>query len=86
MDMLKARLLVIAQDQQAAEIAEIRGDQVRAEWGHQVRNYVMHPYKMVKDLRSGHETANLADVLDGDLDDFVESVLKYKHQRAEGNA
>lgn len=49
----QARLLVIAQEQQLAAIAEIRGDLVKAEWGQQIRNYVFHPYKMVKDLRTG---------------------------------
>ena len=44
--------MVVLQEQQLAEVAEIRGDQVRAEWGQQIRNYVMHPYKLVKDVRT----------------------------------
>jgi peptide chain release factor 2 len=45
---------------------------LQAEWGRQIRNYVFHPYKMVKDLRSGHETGNTAAVMDGDLDPFMQ--------------
>lgn len=80
LEILKAKLLVIATEQQAKEIAEIRGDQVKAEWGQQIRNYVEHPYKLVKDLRSGYETSNLAAVLDGDLTPFVEALLRHKGQ------
>ena len=50
MDILQARLVVIAQEQQLAEVAQIRGDVVKAEWGNQIRNYVLHPYKMVRGL------------------------------------
>ena len=56
MALLKAKLLVIAQEQRAAEIADIRGDIVEAAWGNQIRNYVFHPYQMVKDLRTQEET------------------------------
>lgn len=78
--LLKARLQVIAQEKKLAEVAEIRGDMVKAEWGQQVRNYVLHPYKMVKDVRTGLETSDAAGVLDGDLDSFIESTLKYKNK------
>jgi peptide chain release factor 2 len=77
MVLLKARLDVIAREKQLQEIAEIRGDVVKAEWGQQVRNYVLHPYKMVKDTRTGYETSNASAVLDGDLDAFIESILKH---------
>ena len=81
---MKGKLLVIAQEQQAKEIAGIRGDQVKAEWGQQIRNYVEHPYKLVKDLRTDHETSNIQAVLDGDLDSFVESFLIHRgHKGAE---
>lgn len=79
--LLKARLDVIAREKQLAEIAEIRGDMVKAEWGQQVRNYILHPYKMVKDTRTGHETSNVSAVLDGDLDAFIETTLKYYSRR-----
>ena len=81
MVLLKARLDVIAREKQLQEIAEIRGDMVKAEWGQQVRNYILHPYKMVKDTRTSHETSNVSAVLDGDLDAFIESTLKYNSRR-----
>ena len=55
------------QQQRVDELAQIRGDAIAAEWGQQIRSYVLAPYKMVKDLRSGHETPQVADVLDGKL-------------------
>jgi peptide chain release factor 2 len=80
---LKAKLLVIAQEQKAAKIAEIKGDDVKAEWGQQIRNYVLHPYKMVKDLRSGWETADAAGFLEGTmLDDVGAEFLQWKAKQA----
>ena len=58
MALLMAKLLVIAQEQRAAEIADIRGDIVEAAWGNQIRNYVFHPYKLVKDVRTGQVSWN----------------------------
>ena len=75
--LLKAKLLVIAEEQRAQAIAEIRGDIVDAAWGNQIRNYVFHPYQLVKDLRTNIETTAVSDVLDGELDDFVEAYLRY---------
>ena len=75
MALLMAKLLVIAQEQRAAEIADIRGDIVEAAWGNQIRNYVFHPYQMVKDLRTQHETTDVQGVMDGDLDPFIQSLL-----------
>ena len=77
---LKAKLLIIAQEQRAQEIAEIRGDMVEAAWGNQIRNYVFHPYQMVKDLRTNVETTAVSDVLDGDLDPFIEAYLRQENQ------
>lgn len=57
---LKEKLLVIAQEQRVNEIREIRGDLVAAAWGEQVRNYVLHPYRLVKDLRTGYETSQVS--------------------------
>lgn len=74
--LLKAKLLVIAQEQRTQAIAEIRGDMVEAAWGNQIRNYVFNPYQMVKDLRTNVETTAVADVLNGDLDQFVEAYLR----------
>ena len=77
---LKAKLLIIAQEQRAQEIAEIRGDMVEAAWGNQIRNYVFHPYQMVKDLRTNVETTAVSDVLDGDIDPFIEAYLRQENQ------
>ncbi|MGF1481741.1 MAG: peptide chain release factor 2 [Cyanophyceae cyanobacterium] len=77
---LKAKLLVIAEEQRAQEIAEIRGDIVEAAWGNQIRNYVFHPYQMVKDLRTNVETSAVDDVLDGALDFFIEAYLRQETQ------
>ncbi|RDX87241.1 Peptide chain release factor PrfB1, chloroplastic [Mucuna pruriens] len=76
---LKAKLLVIAEEQRASEIKQIRGDAVKAEWGQQIRNYVFHPYKLVKDVRTGHETTDITSVMDGELDPFIKSYLKHKY-------
>jgi len=75
--LLKAKLLVVAEEQKAQEIAEIRGDMVEAAWGNQIRNYVFHPYQMVKDLRTNIETTAVGDVLDGDIEQFIEAYLQY---------
>ncbi len=76
MNRLKAQLIAIAKEQRVAEIQEIRGDMVEASWGTQIRNYVMHPYKMIKDQRSGWETSNIQNFLDGDLEDCIADLLK----------
>lgn len=76
MAILKAKLLIIAQEQQAQAIAEIRGDMVEAAWGNQIRNYVFHPYQMVKDLRTGVETTAVDDVMAGELEPFIQAYLR----------
>ena len=76
MKRLKAQLLAIAKEQRVAEIQEIRGDQVEASWGTQIRNYVMHPYKLIKDQRTGWETSNIQNFMDGDLEDCIANYLK----------
>jgi peptide chain release factor 2 len=75
---LKAKLLIILEEQRAQAIAEIRGDMVEAAWGTQIRNYVFHPYQMVKDLRSQVETTDISGVMDGDLNPFIEAYLRLK--------
>ncbi|XP_031249373.1 peptide chain release factor PrfB1, chloroplastic-like isoform X1 [Pistacia vera] len=76
---LKAKLLVIAEEQRASEIKQIRGDAVKAEWGQQIRNYVFHPYKLVKDVRTGFETSDISSVMDGELESFIKAYLKHKY-------
>ncbi|MBD2092303.1 peptide chain release factor 2 [Microcoleus sp. FACHB-1515] len=80
---LKAKLLVIAQEQRAKEIADIRGDMVEAAWGNQIRNYVFHPYQLVKDLRTNVETTAIEDVMNGDLDVFIQACLRQENQMIE---
>ncbi|MEB3227167.1 MAG: peptide chain release factor 2 [Synechocystis sp.] len=75
---LKAKLLIILEEQRAQAIAEIRGDMVEAAWGTQIRNYVFHPYQMVKDLRSNVETTDISGVMDGDLNPFIEAYLRLR--------
>ncbi len=77
---LKAKLLIVAQEQRAQEIAQIRGDMVEAAWGNQIRNYVFHPYQMVKDLRTNVETTAIIDVMNGEIDSFIQSYLRQENQ------
>jgi peptide chain release factor 2 len=72
---LRARLAQIEQERLAAEKAELKGEYVDANFGNQIRSYVLHPYQMVKDHRTDHETANTAAVLNGQLDEFMEAFL-----------
>jgi peptide chain release factor 2 len=73
---LKARLLEKALEEKEEELRRIRGEHVEAGWGNQIRSYVLHPYQMVKDLRTGVETSNTGAVLDGDLDAFIQAELE----------
>jgi peptide chain release factor 2 len=73
---LKARLLERALEEKEAELRELKGEHVTAGWGNQIRSYVLHPYQMVKDLRTGVETSNTTAVLDGDLDTFMQAELE----------
>ncbi|MEM9271336.1 MAG: peptide chain release factor 2 [Cyanobacteria bacterium P01_F01_bin.143] len=78
--LLKAKLLVVVEEQRAKAIAEIRGDMVEAAWGNQIRNYVFHPYQMVKDLRTELDTGDINDVMDGNLNPFIEAYLRQENQ------
>jgi peptide chain release factor 2 len=73
---LKSRLLERALEEKEAELRKLRGEHVEAGWGNQIRSYVLHPYQMVKDLRTNHETGNTSAVLDGDLDAFMQAELE----------
>jgi peptide chain release factor 2 len=76
MKMLKARLFELEEEQRKREAEDIRGEKTEMGWGNQIRSYVLHPYQMVKDLRTNVETGNTAAVLDGDLDQFAEAWLR----------
>ncbi len=76
MKVLEARLLEKEVEAQAKERAKIKGEHVSAEWGNQIRSYVLHPYKMVKDHRTNHETSDAEGVLEGTLDGFMTAYLK----------
>lgn len=75
MRILKSQLYEIELRKRMEEQAKIEGEKKKIEWGSQIRSYVLHPYKMVKDLRTGYETANVQAVLDGDLNDFIKLYL-----------
>ncbi len=76
MMVLRSRLLEKKQLEQEEKIAQLRGEYQKAEWGSQIRSYVLHPYQMVKDHRTDFEKGNAQAVLDGDLDDFIEAYLR----------
>jgi len=75
MQLLKSQLFEIEMRKREEKRAEIEADKKKIEWGSQIRNYVMHPYKMVKDVRTNHETSNVDAVMDGGLDEFIKSYL-----------
>jgi len=78
MRVLRSRLLDIARAEQEQQLAELRGEYTKTEWGSQIRSYVLHPYQMVKDHRTDYETGNTQAVLDGDIEGFIESYLRWK--------
>ena len=75
-EMLFSKIYQVLEEKKKKEISEIRGEKISASWGNQIRSYVLHPYKLVKDLRTGVETANPEQTLDGDLDKFIEAEIK----------
>jgi peptide chain release factor 2 len=77
-EMLFSKIYQVLEEKKKKEISEIRGEKISASWGNQIRSYVLHPYKLVKDLRTGVETANPEQTLDGDLDKFIEAEIKIK--------
>jgi peptide chain release factor 2 len=76
MGMLRAKLLEKKMQEDLEKKSELKGASQSADFGQQIRSYVLHPYQMVKDLRTDHETGNTTAVLDGDLQDFIEAELK----------
>jgi len=76
MAVLQAKLLERKREEQAAKLSELRGEPRRS-WGTQIRNYVLHPYQNIKDLRTGYETGNTAAVMDGEIDEFIEAEIRW---------
>jgi peptide chain release factor 2 len=77
-ELLKMKLFNLMEESQLKELSKIKGDRVSASWGNQIRSYVLDPYKLAKDLRTDVETSSVQDVLDGDLDEFIEAEIKIK--------
>jgi len=75
---LRAKLFELEEEKRQKELANLKGEHVKAEWGSQIRSYVLHPYQLVKDHRTEYETGNTQAVLDGRLDDFMEAYLRYR--------
>ncbi len=78
MKVLRARLYEKYREEQEKKLAKLRGEQKEIAWGSQIRSYVLHPYNMVKDHRTGAETSNTTAVLDGDIDEFIEAYLRWR--------
>jgi peptide chain release factor 2 len=87
MKMLKAALYEKEMEERERKKNEMNSSKQANEWGSQIRSYVLHPYQLVKDHRTGHETSQSQSVLDGDLDGFIESYLKFhaRGEKKEGN-
>ncbi len=85
MQMLKSQLYEIELQKQLAQREDIEAGKMKIEWGSQIRNYVMHPYKLVKDVRTAHETGNVDAVMDGHIDEFLKSYLMMMGQKVEDN-
>src|SRR3954463_7311729 len=79
MEVLQAKLLEVRREEQRAEMDALRGE--GSSWGNQMRSYVLHPYQMVKDLRTEYETGNTTAVLDGDIDSFIEAGIRWRRQQ-----
>jgi peptide chain release factor 2 len=85
MAVLQSKLLERRRQEEAEKMAELRGDTTTS-WGTQIRNYVLHPYQMVKDLRTDEETGNTSAVLDGEIDDFIEATIRWRRSQAQQSA
>ena len=80
LDLLKSKITLLEREEQLKKLDDIRGEQVEAGWGRQIRSYVMQPYQQVKDARTSIEVGNIQSVLDGDISIFVKEYLKWRRQ------
>lgn len=85
MQMLKSRLFQLEMEKRNAERAKVESSKLRVDFGSQIRNYVLHPYKLVKDARTGHETSDVQSVLDGELDEFIKAYLLAQSEEEAGS-
>ena len=83
LQMLKSQLYEIELQKQLSQREDIEAEKMKIEWGSQIRNYVLHPYKLIKDVRTGHETGNVDTVLDGDIEPFLKAYLMMMGQKEE---
>jgi peptide chain release factor 2 len=84
MTVLQAKLLERKRQEEAERMNELRGESTSS-WGTQIRNYVLHPYQIVKDLRTGIEAGNPSAVLDGDIDEFIEAEIRWMRRQESGD-
>jgi peptide chain release factor 2 len=83
MAVLQAKLLQRRREEEQAKMDALKDDS-SGSWGNQMRSYVLHPYQLVKDLRTNYETGNTTAVLDGDIDEFIEAGIRWRKQRENG--
>ena len=82
MKVLLSKLQTVQEEKEEEERLKLRGEHKSPEWGNQIRNYVLHPYHLVKDVRTKHETADDVRVLNGEIDDFIEAYLRWKKSQS----
>jgi len=81
MKQLRAKLIELKIQQHAEKISDIKGVQMKIEWGSQIRSYVFMPYQLVKDTRTGYETSQTQAVFDGDINAFIEAGIRWRHEQ-----
>jgi peptide chain release factor 2 len=81
MKLLKARLFALEQQKRKAEVEKLYDEKGEVAWGYQIRNYVLQPYTLVKDVRTDAQTAQVQNVLDGEIDEFIQAYLRYKAEK-----
>jgi peptide chain release factor 2 len=81
MKMLQGRLYMLEQQKRDAELAKLYSNKGEIAWGNQIRSYVLQPYQMIKDHRTDYQTGNVQAVLDGEIESFIESYLRYRAQK-----